>query len=184
MPFNILKTYFNKEVLLIQRDRFEDQRGYFEEIFKDSKFKNKLPKFKQSNLSWSKKNVVRGLHYQKNPKAQGKLVYCLKGEIFDVAVDIRKNSPTYKKWIGEIISEENRKMLYIPEGFAHGFCVLKESLVFYKCTNEHAPEYEAGIIWNDSIIKINWPIENPILSNKDLELPSFKKADNNFKYDE
>ena len=129
------------------------------------------------------KNVLRGLHYQKNPKAQDKLVIALRGEIFDVAVDIRKDSSTYGKWVGEILSEENHRLLYIPEGFAHGFCVLSEEAdVLYKVTHEYSPEDEMGIMWNDPEINITWPIDKPILQEKDSQLPSLKNADNNFVY--
>ena len=127
--------------------------------------------------------MLRGLHYQENPKAQAKLVTALRGEIFDVAVDIRKDSPTYTKWIGEILSEDNHKLLYIPEGFAHGFCVLSQNAdVLYKVNQEYSPEHEKGIIWNDPAINITWPIDNPILHEKDHQLPLLKDADNNFVY--
>src|SRR6056297_203390 len=181
MPFRISKKY----VLLFETKSFKDYRGYFEEVFKKSFFDDKVPQFKQDNISVSKKGVIRGLHFQNNPKAQGKLVYCLKGKILDVAVDIRKGSPNYGKWIGEILSEDNTKMLYVPEGFAHGFCSLKDnSLIMYKCTKEYSSEHEAGIRWNDPDIGIDWPIQDPILSKKDKNLPSLKESNNNFSYEE
>ncbi len=183
MPFKISKKHNN--VLLFRLRSFKDNRGYFEEVFKESFFNGKVPQFKQDNISVSKKGVIRGLHFQNNPKAQGKLVYCLKGKILDVAVDIRKGSPNYGKWIGEILSEDNTKMLYVPEGFAHGFCSLKDnSLIMYKCTKEYSPEHEAGIRWNDPDIGIDWPIQDPILSKKDKNLPSLKESNNNFSYEE
>jgi dTDP-4-dehydrorhamnose 3,5-epimerase len=153
------------------------------ESFKESTFvTNEInSKFVQDNFSHSIKGVLRGLHYQKNPNAQAKLVTCLRGEIFDVAVDIRQNSQTYSKWVSEILSEQNHKMLYIPEGFAHGFCVLSEEAdVLYKVTQEYSPEHEKGILWNDPEINIRWPITNPILTQKDLQLPTLKNADNDF----
>ena len=127
--------------------------------------------------------MLRGLHYQKNLKAQAKFVTALRGKIFDVAVDIRKNSPTFGQWVGEILSDENHNSLYIPEGFAHGFCVLSnEADVFYKVNNEYSPEYERGIIWNDSKININWPIDVPVLHAKDSKLPILENADIDFIY--
>ena len=170
------------EVMLVTSKSFPDKRGFFLENFKNSEFtSNEIKtKFVQDNFSHSIKGVLRGLHYQKNPKAQAKLVTALRGEIFDVAVDIRKNSPTYGKWVGEILSNENHKSLYIPEGFAHGFSVLsKEADVFYKVSNEYSQENEGGIKWNDPTINISWAIEQPIISEKDNLLPLLKKIDNN-----
>ncbi len=170
-------------MVLIEAKPFPDDRGFFLEIFKESSFiENGInTKFVQDNFSRSIKGVLRGLHYQKNPKAQTKLVTVLRGEIFDVAVDIRKNSPTYGKWISEVLSEQNHKLLYIPEGFAHGYCVLSdEADIFYKVNPEYSPEYDRGFIWNDPEINIKWPIDKPIISEKDLKLPLLKNADNNF----
>jgi dTDP-4-dehydrorhamnose 3,5-epimerase len=119
---------------------------------------------------------LRGLHFQIEPFAQSKLVRCIKGEIFDVAVDIRPGSKTFRKWFGVILSEENRRILYIPKGFAHGFVVLSEvAEVEYKVDNFYSPEHERGIIWNDPDIGIEWPIDNPILSEKDAKLPTLKE---------
>ena len=171
------------EVILVESESFSDKRGFFQEIFKESYFvKNGInKKFVQDNFSHSFYGVLRGLHYQKNPKSQAKLVIVLKGEIFDVAVDIRKNSPTYGKWVGEILSEKNHRLLYIPEGFAHGFCVIsKEADVLYKVTEEYSSVHERGIIWNDDNLDIMWPIDKPILSEKDLQLPKLQNIDNNF----
>lgn len=155
------------------------------ETYKYSEFANAGIKeyFAQDNYSNSKRHVLRGLHFQKNPMAQGKLVYCLKGRIFDVAVDIRRGSHAYSQWIGLELSEGNRFMMYIPPGFAHGFVVLSETAeVIYKCTEEYSRDNERGIIWNDNDIKVKWPVENPILSEKDKRLPLLKDADNNFSY--
>jgi len=173
------------EVILITSKSFPDERGFFLESFKESEFIFNGIKtiFVQDNFSHSIHSVLRGLHYQKNPKAQAKLVIALRGEIFDVAVDIRKDSPTYGKWVGEILSENNHKLLYIPEGFAHGFCVLsKEADVLYKVSQEYSPENEKGIVWNDAEINITWPIDKPILQEKDSKLSVLKNADNNFVY--
>jgi len=184
MPFTFKKLAI-PEVILVEAKAFPDDRGFFFESYKESVFSSNGvdTKFVQDNFSHSVKGVLRGLHYQKNPKAQAKLVVTLRGEIFDVTVDIRKNSPTYGKWIGEILSEQNHKLLYIPDGFAHGFCVLSEEAdVLYKVNNEYSPEHEKGIIWNDHDIDIAWPIDKPILHEKDQLLPLLKDADNNFVY--
>jgi dTDP-4-dehydrorhamnose 3,5-epimerase len=182
MPFTFKKLDI-PEVILIETKAFSDNRGFFMESYQESSFiKNGInDKFIQDNYSYSTKGILRGLHYQKNPKAQSKLVTALKGKIFDVAVDIRKNSSTFGKWVGEILSEENHRLLYVPQGFAHGFCVISdEANVLYKVNNDYSPENDRGIIWNDSDIAVNWPLENPILSNKDLQQPLFKDADINF----
>ena len=184
MPFTFKKLDI-PEVILVEDNAFSDDRGYFLEIFKESVFTSNgiNTKFVQDNFSHSIKGVIRGLHYQKNPKAQAKLVTALRGEIFDVAVDIRKNSPTFGKWIGEVLSEKNHKLLYVPEGFAHGFCVLSnEADVLYKVNQEYSPEHEKGIVWNDPDLNISWPIKKPILQEKDILLPILKNADNNFIY--
>lgn len=173
------------EVILITPNSFPDERGFFLEHFKESEFSSNgiKTKFVQDNFSHSIKGVLRGLHYQKNPKAQAKLVSALRGEIFDVAVDLRKDSPTYGKWVGEILSENNHNLLYIPEGFAHGFCVLSEQAdVLYKVSQEYSPEDEKGILWNDAELNITWPVDKPIFQEKDSKLPILKNADNNFVY--
>jgi len=182
-----MSLIFNKleipDVILITPHLFNDERGYFFENFNHSIFKqNQINlNFIQENFSKSKKNVIRGLHFQKNPKAQAKLVTAISGEIFDVAVDLRKNSSTFGKWVGEILSETNHKSLYVPEGFAHGFCVLSEyASMVYKINKEYSPEYEQGIIWNDPELDISWPISKPILSEKDQNLPLFKNQTYNF----
>ena len=178
----IFKKLSIPEVILIEPKLFFDERGFFFENFKEDDFiLNGITKFIQENFSHSIQGVIRGLHYQKNPKAQAKLVTVLSGEIFDVAVDIRKKSPTYGKYITEILSENNHRSLYIPEGFAHGFSVLsKNANVIYKISNEYSPNDEGGIIWNDPTLNIPWPIKNPIISEKDSKLPLLEKIENNF----
>jgi len=127
---------------------------------------------------------LRGLHYQKNPKAQAKLVTAIRGEIFDVAVDIRKGSPTFGKWVSEILSDTNHKSLYVPEGFAHGFCVLSDTAdVIYKVNHEYSSESERGIVWNDPKIDIKWPTNQPIVILKDQQLPNLEEIDSNFDYE-
>lgn len=171
------------DVILIESQIFQDERGFFLENFKESIFEDNgiNTKFVQDNYSYSIKGVLRGLHFQNLPKAQAKLVTVLKGEIFDVALDIRKNSSTYGKWVTEILSEDNHKSLFIPEGFAHGFCVLsKDASVLYKISKEYSSEHEGCIIWNDPDLKIPWPINEPILSKKDQALSLLKKLDNSF----
>ncbi len=184
MPFTF-KRLTIPDVILVDAKAFPDERGFFMESFKESAFKENGidTKFVQDNYSHSIKGVIRGLHYQKDPKAQAKLVMAIRGEIFDVAVDVRKGSPTYGKWVGEILSEKNHKLLYVPEGFAHGFLVLSdEADVLYKVNSEYSPQHEAGIIWNDPDVGIKWPTDKPIMIKKDLELPQLKNADNNFVY--
>jgi len=184
MPFTF-KTLSLQGVVLITSPVFGDTRGFFTEVYKHSEFsKAGMPEyFVQENYSKSSKHVLRGLHYQKDPRAQGKLVRCIKGLVFDVAVDLRKGSPTYGKWVGLELSEENSRLLYIPPAFAHGFIVLSEAAeIIYKCTQEYSPEHEGGIIWNDPVIDIHWPVRDPVLSEKDKALPFLKDADNNFEY--
>ena len=171
------------DVVLIEPNLISDDRGFFCETFKASDFSSNgiSATFVQENFSHSVKNVIRGLHFQQNPKAQAKLVSVVSGKIFDVAVDIRKNSPTFGKWVSEILSHENHKSLFIPSGFAHGFCVLSnEADVLYKVNNEYFPDDESGIIWNDSNINISWPTNNPIISNKDKQYPTLENSKNNF----
>lgn len=173
------------DVIIIEPTIFPDERGAFFELFKQSIFEqNEINvKFVQDNISVSNLNVLRGLHFQKTPKSQAKLITVLQGEIFDVAVDIRKNSPTYGKWVGEILSDINHKLLFIPEGFAHGFCTLrKNTIVMYKVSNEYSSELERSIVWNDPEINISWPIKNPILSEKDSQSSTLKNTDNNFEF--
>jgi dTDP-4-dehydrorhamnose 3,5-epimerase len=179
VPFTF-KLLSIPDIILIEPKIFPDERGFFFESFKSSDFqKFNLPvHFVQDNFSISKKDVIRGLHYQKEPKAQGKLVTVFKGSVWDVAVDIRSQSPTFLKWVAAILSDENHNMLYIPPGFAHGFLSLTENVhLLYKCTNEYDPQADAGIRWNDPDIAISWPIDNPIVSAKDAVLPFLKQAE-------
>ena len=184
MPF----TFKNTEipgVILIEPKVLKDERGFFMETYQYSEFKeNGIDYvFAQDNHSKSRKDVLRGLHYQLLPKPQGKLVRVIKGSIFDVAVDIRKGSPYFKKWAGCILSGDNNKMLFIPPQFAHGFCVLSDTAeILYKSTNPYSPQNERGIAWNDPEIGIDWPVKEPILSGKDRANPLLKQAENNFVY--
>jgi len=182
MPFDFFKLEI-PEIILIKPKVFFDDRGFFLESYKKSDFINAGIKeeFVQDNHSKSVKNVLRGIHFQLNPKAQGKLVRCIRGKIFDVAVDLRKNSETFKKWIGVELSEENKLMLYIPPGFGHAFLTLSdEAEVIYKTTAEYDRELDSGIRWDDPEIGITWGVKNPILSEKDRKLPLLKDADLNF----
>jgi dTDP-4-dehydrorhamnose 3,5-epimerase len=182
MPFQFQQLSI-PAVIKIHFDRFGDDRGYFGETYKQSAFRaNGIDEsFVQDNYSFSRHGVLRGLHYQKHPLAQGKLVRAVFGTVFDVAVDIRHGSPTYGQWVSEILSGENGWMLYVPPGFAHGFCVLSaEAGVAYKVTQEYSPELDRGIIWNDPQIGVRWPLEQPLLSAKDASLPLLKDADNSF----
>lgn len=170
-----------KDVILIEPKVLGDSRGFFMETFNDKLFRENgiAENFVQDNVSRSKQGTLRGLHYQLAPNAQGKLVRVTSGAVYDVAVDIRKNSPTFGKYIGIELSAENKKLLWIPPGFAHGFYVISEEAEFcYKCTAPYSPQSETGILWNDATIDINWPIiaNKTILSDKDQNLPSFKNA--------
>ncbi|MEQ2464761.1 dTDP-4-dehydrorhamnose 3,5-epimerase [Niallia hominis] len=174
-------------VIIVEPDVFGDHRGWFMETYNESNFLKAgiSVKFVQDNQSFSAaKGTLRGLHYQLNPKAQTKLVRCTRGSIFDVAVDIRKGSPTYGNWFGVELSAENHKQLLVPKGFAHGFMTLTEDVeVQYKVDELYAPECDRGILWNDPTIGIEWPIDvEPILSEKDQKAPLLKNADNNFNY--
>lgn len=176
MPFEFEKLK-PEGLVLIKPKFFRDNRGFFAEVYKKSDFEKAGIKtdFVQDNHSRSSRNVIRGLHYQKEPYLQAKLVRCIKGKIFDVAVDIRKDSPYFKKWVGVELSEENGYMFYIPEGFAHGFLVLSdEAEIIYKCSKEYMPEYDTGIRYDDPDLNINWGINNPVLSEKDSRLPYLK----------
>ena len=177
---------FNKTeiegVYIIENKVFGDNRGYFMETYNKEQFEEAglNMTFVQDNESKSTKGVLRGLHFQRK-HSQGKLVRVTNGEVFDVAVDLRKSSKTYGKYVGVVLSAENKKQFYIPEGFAHGFLVLSDEATFnYKCTDLYAPEYDGGVMWNDKDINIKWPmgeIENIILSEKDKKHPSFKELD-------
>ncbi|EGZ4893982.1 dTDP-4-dehydrorhamnose 3,5-epimerase [Salmonella enterica] len=174
---NVIKTEI-PDVLIFEPKVFSDERGFFMESFNQKVFEEAVGRkieFVQDNHSKSTKGVLRGLHYQVEPYAQGKLVRCIAGEVFDVAVDIRKDSETFGKWVGVNISSENKRQLWIPEGFAHGFLVLSDSADFlYKTSNYYSPIHERGIVWNNPTININWPINiDKILSEKDTILPNF-----------
>jgi dTDP-4-dehydrorhamnose 3,5-epimerase len=182
MPFEFHKLDI-PDLILIETKKFEDNRGFFRETYKRSDFvAHGIPQtFLQVNHSHSTRGVIRGLHYQKHPMAQGKLVTASSGKIFDVAVDMRRGSPTYARWIGVELSADNGRLLYIPAGFAHGFCTLSEQAdLIYMVTREYSGENECGVVWNDPEIGIEWPIADPILSARDEELPSLARADNNF----
>jgi len=178
VPFDF-KRLDIKDLIVIIPKIFPDSRGLFFESYKKSDFiKNDINvDFNQDNHSISQLGVLRGLHYQLEPMSQGKLVRVVKGKVWDVAIDIRKKSPTFLQWRGIELSENNHIMFYIPPGFAHGFITLEDDTHFlYKCTNEYSSANEGGIIWNDPEINIKWPIDNPKVSDKDLKLPYLKDA--------
>lgn len=184
MPFTFTRAII-PDVIVIEPKIFPDDRGFFAELFKASDFKaNGIGEsFVQVNHSKSQKDVLRGLHYQLNPKAQAKLVSVIKGEILDVVVDIRQGSPTFGQWVGQSLSESNKRMLYVPVGFAHGFCALTDEVeILYYCSAEYAPAFERNILWNDPDVNIAWPTARPILSSKDARGKSLKEAENNFFY--
>ena len=167
------------EVLLIEPDVFPDPRGFFMETFHSIKYaEHGLPAvFLQDNHSRSSRGVLRGLHYQLN-NPQGKLVRVVSGEVFDVAVDIRRGSPRFGTWVGAVLSEENQRQIYVPPGFAHGFCTLSERADFlYKCTDLYAPGDEYGIAWDDPEIAIEWPEMDYLISDKDLANPLLSESD-------
>ncbi len=172
-------------LMLVEPEVFEDQRGYFFESYNEEKFaRNGLNyRFVQDNQSRSVKGVVRGLHYQLEPYAQIKLLRVLEGKVLDVAVDIRENSPTFGKWYSVELSDENRRQVLIPKGFAHGFTVISDyATVFYKCDRLYNPGSERGIRFDDEVLGIDWgfPVEKAIVSEKDASLPSFHDAEKNF----
>lgn len=186
MPFRFTRLEL-PGIILIEPKVFSDDRGFFLETYKYSDFSRYgiSEQFVQENHSHSAQGTLRGLHYQKTPKAQGKLVRVVLGEIFDVVVDIRKGSPQYGRWIGISLSAQNNKILYIPPGFAHGACVISEEAeLLYMVTEEYAPASEAGVIWNDPALAIDWPVKRPILSSRDQTWPTLAHADNNFLYEE
>ena len=182
--FKIIETSIS-DVYIIEPTVFGDERGYFMETYNENEFKEAGLdlNFVQDNQSKSTKGVLRGLHFQYN-NPQGKLVRVIKGEVFDVAVDLRKNSPTYGKWEGVTLSESNKKQFFIPKGFAHGFLVLSDEAEFtYKCTDFYDPDDEGGMLWNDPEIGIEWPLDNiedVKLSEKDENWKSMKQTPTNF----
>jgi dTDP-4-dehydrorhamnose 3,5-epimerase len=171
-------------LLLVEGKSFPDERGFFMESWRAKDMDGQpIPPLVQDNLSRSKKGVIRGLHYQRNPSAIGKLVRCVRGKVFDVAVDIRKGSPTYGKWAAVELSEDGNKMLWVPAGFAHGFQALTDdAFVMYKQTGYWVPADDKGILWSDPSVGVKWPLANPIVSPKDAVLPVLAKAENNFTY--
>ncbi|MBO7542582.1 dTDP-4-dehydrorhamnose 3,5-epimerase [bacterium] len=175
------------DVKLIEPDVFGDNRGFFMETYRADLFKEAgIPvNFVQDNMSSSRKGVLRGLHFQKDPYSQGKLVRVVRGEVFDVAVDLRKGSPYFGKWVGDLLSEENKKSLYVPPGFAHGFCVVSDEAVFhYKCTEFYHPEAEGGLRYDDPTVNVEWPLPDlpKITSPKDEKAPFLENIDCNFTY--
>tara|TARA_B100001175_G_C19155310_1_gene470198 strand:+ start:80 stop:607 length:528 start_codon:yes stop_codon:yes gene_type:complete len=173
----IKKTKF-KDLIVIENKSFKDNRGYFKELLKENKIKKR---FLFTVMSYSKKNVIRGLHLQKK-KSQGKFITVLKGKIYDVALDLRKKSKTYGKYFSITLSEKNSKSIYIPPGFAHGFCSLeKENYIIYNCTNYRHKNSEIGIRYNDKKLNIKWPINKPVLSNKDKKNMTFNEFKKKFR---
>ena len=177
---NIIDTEI-PDVKIFEPKVFGDHRGFFFESFTQKIFEDATGlkrEFVQDNHSKSQRGVLRGLHYQLPPMAQGKLVRVVQGEVFDVAVDIRKSSSTFGKWVGVILSAENKRQLWVPEGFAHGFLTLSETAEFlYKTTNYYSPDYEASLLWNDKTLDIKWPTKDcPLLNAKDLAAKKFNEA--------
>ena len=171
------------DVFVVHPEIFGDERGGFAELFKASDYASYTDDlvFTQVNYSRSAKDVLRGLHYQLTPKAQGKLVSVVKGTVFDVVVDLRADSPPFKQWLSYEITAESKDHLFVPKGFAHGFLVLSdEAEVHYYCTDEYAPDMERGITWNDPELAISWPVDEPILSGKDQQYPTLAEAEFNF----
>ena len=170
------------EVILIKPKVHQDERGFFKETYKASAFREAgLPAFVQDNHSRSGRGVLRGLHYQKPPKSHGKLVSVVRGEILDVAVDIRGGSPTYAQWVSARLSGENHQQLYVPPGFAHGFYVLSDVAdVVYRLTAEYSAEHDRGILWHDPALGVDWGTDAPLLSKRDEVLPTLAEADNPF----
>ena len=169
---NVVKTKL-PGVLIVEPKVFGDERGFFMETWREERYEEAgIPgRFVQDNLSFSRRGVLRGLHFQ-NPDQQGKLVYVLEGEVYDVAVDIRDGSPTFGEWVAVTLSSGNKRQFYVPEGFAHGFLVTSSTALFaYKCTARYNAEAEASVLWNDPEIGVEWPVEAPVLSDKDRTAP-------------
>lgn len=184
MPFTFHPTSI-PEVVAIEPRVFTDRRGPFAELYKASDFRGISGPLVQVNASGGHRGVLRGLHYQLAPRAQGKLIYATAGEIFDVAVDVREGSPTFGRWVGHRLAAYRRTMLWIPPGFAHGLLVTSERAeVVYHCTAEYAPDYERGVRWDDPEIGIDWPLAAPVLSERDAALPPLAEAERNFRYGE
>jgi dTDP-4-dehydrorhamnose 3,5-epimerase len=177
MPFRFERLAI-PEVILVEPEAFSDARGFFMETYKATDFAPFVDgSFVQENHSKSQRGTLRGLHFQVGPYAQGKLVRAVAGEIFDVAVDVRPDSQTRGRWVGAVLSADNRRMLYVPPWCAHGFCVLSETAeVVYKTTTEYAPAHESGVMWNDPALAIEWPVESPVVSERDTKWPPFLPA--------
>lgn len=168
-------------LIIFEFNVFRDTRGHFFEVYQNKRYAELgIPPFVQENVSWSKRDVLRGLHYQL-PQSQGKLVWVSRGTVWDVVVDIRQHSKTYRQWFGITLSGDNFTQMYIPPGFAHGFCVLSEEADFhYQCTNYYMPGEEHGIVWNDAQLNIPWPVKNPILSPKDAAYPTLSEVSHEY----
>ncbi|MDX1484468.1 MAG: dTDP-4-dehydrorhamnose 3,5-epimerase [Alphaproteobacteria bacterium] len=169
------------DVLIVEPQRFGDERGFFQETWHQDRYTDAGigATFVQDNFSFSKRGVLRGLHLQ-HPSAQGKLVWVLQGAVYDVAADLRVGSPSFGRWVGVDLSLENGRQVWIPEGFAHGFCVVSETaLLVYKCTDTYAPDNEITVVWNDPTLKIDWPVSNPIVSDKDAAGTRLSELDRN-----
>ncbi len=179
MPFSFHPRAI-PDVILITPIAFADSRGWFSETYRSEVFAAAgiREQFVQDNHAHSVRGVLRGLHFQRLPHAQAKIVRCVAGEIFDVAVDVRRSSPTFGRWVAEVLSAENRRMLYIPAGFAHGYCVMSETAdVVYKASAEYAPAFDGGVRWDDPDIGVRWPVDNPLVSEKDAGLPFLADAE-------
>ena len=179
MPFDFERLPL-KDAYIVHAKKFFDDRGFFSELFREDLFTEAGIKFRpvQINLSYSRKGVIRGLHFQRKPFTQAKLIYCPKGKIYDVIVDLRPNSPTFKKWYGVLLSPDNLNALFVPRGFAHGFASLEEgSQVLYATDNVYSKDHDGGIRWNDPDLGIVWPFKDPILSEKDKKLPFLKEIE-------
>ena len=184
MPFTFHPTAL-VDVVVVEPSTFVDARGSFRETFKASDFAEAgIPaEFVQTNLSVSRTGVLRGLHFQIDPAAQGKLVSCSAGSVFDVAVDLRHGSPTFGQWTAEELSVANGRMLWIPVGFAHGFCVLEgDAVLTYSVTSAYSAPHDGGIAWDDPDIGVAWPVAEPVLSDKDRALPLWRDCDPGFRY--
>lgn len=188
MPFEFQAIEGIEDVVLVEPQRFEDGRGWFMETYKRSPFVDAGidAEFVQDNHSLTRdKGIIRGLHYQRQPKPQGKLVRCTRGRIYDVAVDLRQGSPTYKEWVSVELSPDDGRQIWVPPGFAHGFCSLAaDTEVAYKVTEEWDPDLDSGFAWDDPEVGVEWPVSDPILSEKDQKAPSFADCDAEFTYGE
>lgn len=172
-------------VIFIEPQIFGDKRGWFYESWNKKRYVSAgiTEDFVQDNVSYSSYGVLRGLHYQK-PYTQGKLVTVQCGKVWDVVVDLRRSSPTFGKWRGFTLTGEKKEQLYVPRGFAHGFCVLSETALFqYKCTDDYSPQSEHGVMWNDETLAIPWPVKNPLISEKDKKHPKFKELTDDLLFD-